>query len=173
MSADNLRAVALVVRIVRELDRRHGFVAAGRRPRRDPGALEAEAREPVALAGDSPGKACTEPEKVFRRSPDAASERRQASILAPAQDAEALGAPPANRPEMAPQALETTGFAPEKDAFANALDEAVAARDGSQNDLGAGLLDEAYAPPVAAPPPPGPAARRAALRRPGNGAASA
>ena len=33
MSDQNLRAVALVVRIVRELDRYHGFVAADRRPR--------------------------------------------------------------------------------------------------------------------------------------------
>ncbi len=31
MSPENLKAVALVVRIVRELDRYHGFVAAGRR----------------------------------------------------------------------------------------------------------------------------------------------
>jgi len=32
MSPDNLWAVSLVVRIVRELDRYHGFVPAGRRP---------------------------------------------------------------------------------------------------------------------------------------------
>ena len=51
MSAENLRAVGLVVRIVRELDRYHGFVAAGRRARREPGALDAEAQEPFALAG--------------------------------------------------------------------------------------------------------------------------
>ena len=33
MSPENLKAVGLVVRIVRELDRYHGFVAAGRRAR--------------------------------------------------------------------------------------------------------------------------------------------
>ncbi len=46
MSDQNLRAVALVVRIVRELDRYHGFVAADRRPCRDPRPADAEAQEP-------------------------------------------------------------------------------------------------------------------------------
>ena len=45
MSDKNLKAVALVVRIVRELDRYHGFVAGNRRPHRDPGPVEAEGEE--------------------------------------------------------------------------------------------------------------------------------
>ncbi|HVP98426.1 MAG TPA: hypothetical protein VMS87_04060 [Roseiarcus sp.] len=77
MADKNLRAVDLVVRIVRGLDRRHDLAAADRRPRRDP---EAEAEEP-------------------------ASERKQATTLAPAKDAEAPVAPPVDRPEMAPQCV--------------------------------------------------------------------
>ena len=53
MSPENLRAVGLVVRIVRELDRYHGFAGAGRRPRRDPRPAEAKARGPLPLAGKS------------------------------------------------------------------------------------------------------------------------
>ena len=45
MSAENLEAVALVVRIVRELDRYHGFFPAERRSSR---AAEATAEEPLA-----------------------------------------------------------------------------------------------------------------------------
>ncbi len=46
MSAENLRAVGLVVRIVRELDRYHGFAAPDQRPRRDPRPVHAGAEEP-------------------------------------------------------------------------------------------------------------------------------
>ena len=53
MSPENLRAVGLVVKIVRELDRYHGFAAAGRRPRRDPRPVEVEAEEALALANNS------------------------------------------------------------------------------------------------------------------------
>ena len=64
MSAENLQAVALVVRIVRALDRRHGFVAAGRRALRGLD-LDAEAQEapfgmqasPFATGGGAETKA--------------------------------------------------------------------------------------------------------------------
>ena len=46
MSAENLKAVALVVRIVRELDRYHGFVGAERRRRCEKG-VQGEAGSPV------------------------------------------------------------------------------------------------------------------------------
>src|SRR5271157_3634265 len=52
MSGANLRAVDRVVRIVRELDRYHGFIAADRRPVRDAHRLEAQAQAPLALAAD-------------------------------------------------------------------------------------------------------------------------
>ena len=110
MSPENLRAVALVVRIVRELDRYHGFAAPGQHARREPRAVEAEA----------------------------------------------LAAPrPADRPEMAPQALENTKSAPENGAVPVAF--AVPARAGSQNAVGAGVSGEACEAPVAAPPRSGPA----------------
>ena len=110
MSDKNLRAVGLVVKIVRELDRYHGFAAAGRRAGRDPRPVEAEAREPLALAGDRPAPASPEPEWIGRRSPDAAPEREPGLVVAPAQDAEPPVAPPGDRPEMAPQVLETDGI---------------------------------------------------------------
>jgi hypothetical protein len=132
MSAENLKAVALVVRIVRELDRHHGFVAAGRRPRGDPGA-DAEARE---------------------RSPDTASEREQALVPAPPQDREPTGAPPADRPEMAPQALEKIESAPEKRAAPNAREAAPRADENAgsarRDGVGAKSSNEAL-PPAAAP----------------------
>jgi DNA-binding CsgD family transcriptional regulator len=46
MSADNLRAVELVVRIVRALDRYHGLAPSGRRPARAGPAAETTAAEP-------------------------------------------------------------------------------------------------------------------------------
>jgi hypothetical protein len=52
MSPQNLKAVALVVRIVRELDRYHGFVPAARRPRRAPAEAMAEAQDAVQTAFD-------------------------------------------------------------------------------------------------------------------------
>jgi hypothetical protein len=112
MSAENLRAVALVVRIVRELDRYHGFAAAARLPGRDPRPAEPEAEASFGLAET----ASQEPERISRGLPDAAP--RQAFVPAPAQDpaarCAARGSP--DRPEMAPQALEMTRFAPEKGA---------------------------------------------------------
>ena len=51
MSTENLKAVALVVRIIRELGRYHGFVAQRRR-RCDPRPADAEMQEPLAFAGN-------------------------------------------------------------------------------------------------------------------------
>ena len=64
MSADNLRAVGLVVKIVRELDRYHGFVPAGRSASRDHRDVEAAADEPPSLPASRPQTAPQAPEKV-------------------------------------------------------------------------------------------------------------
>ncbi len=97
MAPENLRAVGMVVRIVRELDRYHGFAAPGRRA---PRPRDAEAQEPLALADNFLQQAGTEPEKLSRRSPDAASERVQTFALSPADVPAAPGAPPADQPEL-------------------------------------------------------------------------
>ncbi len=112
MSDKNLRAVALVVRIVRELDRYHGFAAADRRRRRDPRPADAGAPEPLALAGDSGEQAFATCRARSLSAPGPG--QRPGPTKAPAEDAGAPVAPPANRPEMAPQASEKMEFAPEK-----------------------------------------------------------
>ena len=58
MSGGNLQAVDRVVKIVRELDRYHGLVAAERRSFASEPRLEASAQTPLALAG--PPRACPE-----------------------------------------------------------------------------------------------------------------
>ena len=98
MSAQNLEAVALVVRIVRALDRRHGFVAAGRRALRGLD-LDAEAQEapfgmqasPFATGGGAETKADA------GRSP----------LPRPAEkkSAPSASSPAANCAEMAPQCV--------------------------------------------------------------------
>jgi len=120
MSAENLRAVALVVRIVRELDRYHGFLAAHPRPRRDLGAMNAEPQAPRALAGDTTYHHCIYSQKVSRRPRGAAPEREQVLVPKPAEDVEAPAAPLVDRPETAPQALEKMESQPEKGAVPNA-----------------------------------------------------
>ena len=144
MSAENLRAVALVVRIVRELDRYHGFAAA-RRPRRDPGPAKAATDEPLAAA--SRPAASQETETGFRPGHDA-SERRQAPVPAPAEDVVAPAAPLGDRPQMAPQMLEKMESAPGNGAARGASDHMLAARPGPQNDVGAEPSDQAAAPPA-------------------------
>ncbi len=119
MSPGNLKAVALVVRIVRELDRYHGFVADGRRPRRG-AAAEAE---PARLREKAPG--------------DSRPDERK--IAAPS---------PADGSQTAPQALEKPRSAPENDGFAAAPDEAPPASGASHETAGAEGSDEA-APPLA------------------------
>ncbi len=99
MSDQNLRAVALVVRIVRELDRYHGFVAADRRP----GRADAEVEEAPCGMDTSPFE-------------------RRAPLL---HEVGASGAEaPADRPQTAPQAPETREFAPEKDVDPKAWEAA-------------------------------------------------
>ena len=146
MSAENLRAVGLVVRIVRELDRYHGFVAAGRRPRRDPH-VGADGREPLALVGDCPEEARPAPEKDCRRSPDAASEGEQVFVPASADAVETFAARTADRSEKVPQALEKMESAPGKGAVPNAPEgvsqEAEDAGSAQLEGVGAGSSNEA------------------------------
>ncbi len=56
MSRANLQAVDRVVKIVRELDRYHGFVAAERAPRPEASRLAARAQIPLALKAPSAGR---------------------------------------------------------------------------------------------------------------------
>ena len=122
MSPANLKAVALVVRIVRELDRYHGFVPAARRPRR--GAL-AEA----VVEGDTAQTAFEE------------------ARLPSALDA---AAPPAHGPRTAPQALEKSESAPENCALPAAPEEALPASVGPQEAAAADASGEAPPPRAAA-----------------------
>ena len=69
MSPGNLRAVALVVRIMRELDRYHGFVVADRCSRRNPRGVDVDAEEPAAHPGDPREITSKEPAATSRRSP--------------------------------------------------------------------------------------------------------
>jgi hypothetical protein len=64
MSGMDLRAVDRVVKIVRELDRYHGFIAADRRSLRRARGIEAKAQGPLALMADRPDMAPQEPEKT-------------------------------------------------------------------------------------------------------------
>ena len=149
MSAENLKAVALVVRIVHELDRYHGFAAIGRRRGRGAAPVDAEGAEPFALAG---GRGDT-------ASPEPAGEGPQAFDPASTEAAEALAAPLANRPEKAPQALEKMDSALENCAPPTARDaapeEAETALFAPGGGACAGPSSEAAPPP--APPLRGPA----------------
>ncbi len=140
MSNQNLRAVALVVRIVRELDRYHGFTAADRRPRR----ADAEAEGALALANNSPRRA------------------RPLSAPRPGQRPGPADAPPANRPKTAPQAPETMEFAPEKGlvpkACEAASEDAENAHAARRDGVGAGSSNEALAPADAPTPSASPCA---------------
>jgi transposase-like protein len=141
MSPENLKAVALVVRIVRELDRYHGFAAAGRRNPRQAGV---EAEEP-APAGDGRKAALQEP----------ASERTQASALTPADDVVAPAASPCIGAEKAPQALEKMENVPENGAGpggARSSAEGPFERSIDGQDGVVGAPNEA-SPPAAAPQP--------------------
>ena len=103
MSAENLRAVGLVVKIVRELDRYHGFAAADRRAGGDRRTGEAEAREPRAPAGDSGEQAFVTCRARSLSAPGPG--QRPGPTRAPALDVEAPVTPPGDRPRMAPQQL--------------------------------------------------------------------
>ncbi len=99
MSGENLRAVGLVVRIVRELDRYHGFVPAARRPARP--APEAEVTEGQAPV--TPAEAVASPTAP---APEAHAQN------APARPCEEHGHEAIDRPRLAPQAIENAQSAP-------------------------------------------------------------
>jgi hypothetical protein len=136
MAPDNLKAVALVVRIVRELDRYHGFAADGRRAPSNPRPVE-EASDPPALfpsslAGEGGAKRRTSssarraapPDIGLEKAPQAAEktdsmpgigtgaavpdEPNLSRPVEPDHNPEALYDPP----RMAPQALENAKFVP-------------------------------------------------------------
>ena len=86
MSGTNLEAVDRVVRIVRELDRYHGFADADRPSRREEQGPEAEARQPLALGPHGAEAASRRPERCEScpetgAAPDA-SEQEAASLPA-------------------------------------------------------------------------------------------
>ncbi len=117
MSGANLRAVDRVVKIVRELDRYHGFSASRRRV---PDAPRLEQEDRLALDARPTNRPETAPQAVEKAesapgngaalaaSQDATAMRDEVSasfLETPAQEF-ALDAPPTDRPETAPQELE-------------------------------------------------------------------
>ena len=154
MSGGNLKAVDRVVKIVRELDRYHGFVAAERRSSASEPRLEASTQSPLALA--APPRAC--PEKapqtaeMLENAPapgspednpsprDADPEPSEASPARAATDDEVSVEAPPPGPQMAPEALDILASAPERGA----------AREGSNRE-GRGFVD-AVADRVSRPP---------------------
>ena len=137
MSGGNLQAVDRVVKIVRELDRYHGFFASRWRVLPDAPRLEHEDRLALAppptkgpdMAPQAPEKAQIPPGNgagAEASDPqDAAPIRGEGSasfLETPAQESFALDAPPTNRPEMAPQAPEKSESAPVNGMGADALD---------------------------------------------------
>ena len=124
MSDKNLKAVALVVRIVRELDRYHGFAAADARALlpHAVGKMSGEARQMgcgkqgrdgAGLAGLSCNPARVE------AAGHTASAAFGDTFPDGVEEGVASAAAPAIRPEMAAQALEKTESAPEKVALPN------------------------------------------------------
>ncbi len=99
MSGKNLRAVGLVVRIVRELDRYHGFVPAAHRPARPAPEAEVTEGQPPAI-----------PAEAFA-SPTAPAPAAHAQNP-PAHPCEEPGHEAINRPRSAPQASENAQSAP-------------------------------------------------------------
>ncbi len=181
MSGGNLQAVDRVVKIVRELDRYNGFVAAERRLSPGEPRLEAPAESPLALAAPPPACPETAPQTLERvqsapgigsawqspSPPEADPEASEASPShAPADDEVEAEAPP-TRPEMAPEALDIPKSAPGGGA----------ARGGSNRDDGMESMSEASAETsLGAAPPLSPEMAPEALdcneSAPGNGAAS-
>ena len=120
MAGGNLRAVDRVVRIVRELDRYHGFVAAEQRSSASQPRLEASAESPLALA--APPRACPEmaPQtaEMLQSAPgsgsaedspsqrDADPEPSEASPSRAPIDNEVTAEAPPTSPQMAPEALD-------------------------------------------------------------------
>jgi hypothetical protein len=123
MSPDNLKAVALVVRIVRELDRYHRLAgaAAGRASRTAHG-VQQDAR--FSTGHGARLKASARPD-----------------------------APLAKRPEMAPEPIEKLESAPAGGVAQATSDGLGAPRQGSPNEIDAGSASEGSAPPASLPAP--------------------
>ena len=131
MSGQNLRAVDRVVKIVRELDRYHGFFAAERRPLRHSQDGEAKAEEPLALLADRLQMAPQAIEKAQfapgnGRTADGLDEAVGLGLAEAAQVRIALDEPPVDGPQKAPQAPEKAQSAPENDWTPAASDESFA-----------------------------------------------
>ncbi len=99
MSGANLQAVDRVVKIVRELDRYHGFFADGRRVLRD-ARLEHEDR--LALAPPLTDRPETAAQVFEKAAPGkgAAPDASNPQDAAPAQEPPALDPPPTDRPQL-------------------------------------------------------------------------
>ncbi len=117
MSPVNLRAVEQVVKIVRELDRYHGFFPAARRSPRDPRELEAKVEERLApVAGPELAPQATEKARYAPGNDEAGAGLAEAAAppAAPAaRDGGRRQAPQADRPRIASQELEKARNAPE------------------------------------------------------------
>jgi transposase-like protein len=131
MSGQNLRAVDRVVKIVRELDRYHGFFAAERGAPRNPQDGEAKAEEPLALLA---GRLKMAPQALEKTqfapgngmAADGLNEAVGQRPAEAAQDRSVLDEPPIGGPQKAPQAPEKAQSAPEKDRAPNTSDAAFA-----------------------------------------------
>jgi transposase-like protein len=129
MSAENLRAVALVVRIVRELDRYHGLFPAGRRGSRNGREVGETAEEPPAPPPDRLQTAAQSVENAQNAPGNGGTENRNEPARTPLAGA-GPGAPapdaPVDVPQSAPPAPQEPRSAPENDGPAPAADEAAA-----------------------------------------------
>jgi len=130
MSGANLRAVDRVVKIVRELDRYHGFSASRSRVLGDAPQIEHEDRLALAARASRPETA----PQVFEKAqiPPGNGVAPDPQDAAPAQVSPALDPPPAHRPEMAPQAVEKSESAPGNGAAPDASDPQDAAPIGGE-----------------------------------------
>ena len=171
MSAENLKAVALVVRIVRELDRYHGFVAAGRRDPLVSGAA-GEGQAPTIrpqMAPQALENMESAPENgalphAFAAAPPQAENARSVRADAVGMAASNDASPPAPEPprpgpaprapcagaEMAPQPVENTDSAPGNDRAA------AAAGPSEEPSPHADASASSAASPEEAPPPASP-----------------
>ena len=131
MSPENLGAVRLVVQIVRELDRYHGFLPAARRPLRD-----GSGDDELALLADRPQTATQASEKTpFAPRKGAAAEAPVDAIdfcavvneRSPGAEGGRAGETQAGGAQMAPQALEISPSAPGNGAAPGASDGAPSA----------------------------------------------
>ena len=123
MSGANLRAVECVVKIVRELDRYHGFVAPDRRAVRDGRSIEPKANGLPALLADRPE---TAPQRTgdsppaVTLAPSAATLSRGAFLPTPEQDPRAHDASRTDPLRAEPQDPEKAELAP-VDGMASAV----------------------------------------------------